>query len=145
MVESMLAYPAGALTPPLPSRPRRGDWMAAYPPARRLKPSAVIRREDYPMLVTFRDRLDPTSVVEVDPADAAASLGPGYSIRRITVSVTDDPITDGEVAKWLPWLSRFDQPVLVPIVRLDEKRPRAQSLGLHAFRYMSDTAYASGR
>ncbi len=145
MVVNMLAYPPGELTPPLPSRPSRGNWTAAYPEARRLKSSAVIRRQDYPMLVTFRDRMDPTSVVEVDPADAAATLGPGHSVRRITVTVTDDPITDGVVAKSLPWLPGFDRPVLVPIAGLIDRRPKALSLRPHAFRYMADIPYTPSK
>ena len=56
-----------------------------------------------PMLVTFGDLSDPMSVQRVDPDDLAASFGEGVSLRRITVQMTDDPVTMGieERLKWL--------------------------------------------
>lgn len=56
---------------------------------------AEVAPADYPMLVTFTDIADPTSVVRVDPGDLAASFGEGVRLRRITVEVTDDPVTTG--------------------------------------------------
>ena len=49
----------------------------------------------YPMLVTFTDIDDPSSVQRVDPANLAASFGPGVTLKRITVEVTKDPVTTG--------------------------------------------------
>lgn len=49
----------------------------------------------YPMLVTFGDLDDPTSVERVDPDDLAASFGEGVALKRITVQITDDPVTTG--------------------------------------------------
>ncbi len=60
-------------------------------------------RSAYPMLVTFGDLADPTSVARVDPDDLAASFGEGVSLRRITVEMTDDPVTTG-IEQWLGWL-----------------------------------------
>lgn len=62
-------------------------------------------RDSYPMLVTFGDLADPTSVERVDPNDLAASFGKGVRLKRITVQMTDDPVTT-EVEKRLPWLER---------------------------------------
>lgn len=56
-----------------------------------------------PMLVTFSDIADPASVKLVDPADLAASFGPGVKLKRITVEITDDPVTSG-IEKRLGWL-----------------------------------------
>jgi hypothetical protein len=61
---------------------------------------------NYPLLVTFQDVRDPTSVALVDPADLAATFGPGVSLRRITVALTDDPVSTG-IEKRLSWLSRY--------------------------------------
>jgi hypothetical protein len=58
---------------------------------------------DYPMLVTFTDIDDPKSVQRVDPANLAASFGPGIRLKRITVEVTDDDVTTG-IEKRLAWL-----------------------------------------
>lgn len=57
----------------------------------------------YPLLVTFADPADPTSVQRVDPANLAASFGPGVTLKRITVAVTNDPVTTG-IEKRLGWL-----------------------------------------
>ncbi len=60
----------------------------------------------YPMLVRFRDINDPKTVEEVDPADLAASFGAGFTLKRITVEVTDEDVTV-EIAKRLGWLATF--------------------------------------
>jgi hypothetical protein len=70
-------------------------------------PVAFVRRFPYggsglPLLVTFRDMSDPKSVVRVDPDDLAASFGAGVRLKRITVQVTDDPVTTG-IEKRLGW------------------------------------------
>lgn len=57
-----------------------------------------------PMLVRFRDITDPTTVERVDPDDLAASFGEGIKLRRVTVQLTDDPVTKG-IIKELPWLA----------------------------------------
>jgi hypothetical protein len=58
----------------------------------------------YPMLVTFGDIADPTSVKLVDPADLAASFGPGVRLKSVTLEVTDEPVTGGAVEGVLGWL-----------------------------------------
>ena len=64
---------------------------------------AVVPIEDYPLLVAFPDPSDHTSMVMVDPRDAAATLGPRYAIQRIVVELTDDPVPD-TIKQQLPWL-----------------------------------------
>lgn len=58
------------------------------------KPSA------YPMLVTFKNIADPKTVKKVDPDDLAATFGEGYALKRITLQLTDDPVTTG-IEKYL--------------------------------------------
>lgn len=60
-------------------------------------------RSAYPMLVTFGDLGDPTSVLGVDPDDLAASFGEGVTLRRITVELTDAAVTSG-ISEQLEWL-----------------------------------------
>lgn len=67
----------------------------------------------YPMLVTFDDPADPTSVQPVDPDDLAATFGPGVALRRVTVEMTDDAVTSG-IEKRLGWLSGYPEPSLKP-------------------------------
>lgn len=53
---------------------------------------AEVAPKDYPLLVTFGDMQDPTSVTRVDPANLAASFGLGVRLKRIVVEVTDDDV-----------------------------------------------------
>jgi hypothetical protein len=55
------------------------------------------------MLVTFGNLRDPMSVTEVDPANLSAQFGEGVRLRRITVQVTDDDVTEG-IERRLGWL-----------------------------------------
>jgi len=87
-----------------------------------------IKRDGYPMLVTFDDLSDPTSVKKVDPFDLAATFGEGVELKRITVQVTDDSVTTGIVER-LPWLPRVRGALVhLPI---DDYPPTGTSLPLH--------------
>lgn len=72
-----------------------------WPPVAFLK-----ERSAYPMLVTFGDLADPTSVAEVDPDDLAATFGEGVKLKRITVELTDDPVTTG-IEQRLGWMDAY--------------------------------------
>ena len=49
----------------------------------------------YPLLVTFGDITDPATVTLVDPANLAASFGPGVRLKAVALEVTDEPVTEG--------------------------------------------------
>ncbi|HBM06154.1 MAG TPA: hypothetical protein DD369_11230, partial [Erythrobacter sp.] len=66
----------------------------------------VNKRSAYPMLVTFGDLDDPASVERVDPDDLAATFGEGVRLKRITVQITDDPVTSG-IEQRLGWLGNI--------------------------------------
>lgn len=74
----------------------------------------------YPMLVRFGDIKDPKSVALVSPDDLEKSFGPGVSLRRITVQLTDDPVTTG-IEKRLGWLGSHHGSLV--------KRPQGVSIG----------------
>lgn len=59
-----------------------------------------------PMLVRFRDIVDPTSVEKVDPDNLAASFGEGVKLRRMTVQLTDDAVSTG-IEKRLGWMDNL--------------------------------------
>ena len=65
--------------------------------------TAVMPPAYYPMMVRFGDPANPETVEEVDPANLAASFGKGYAIRKITVEITDEPVTRG-MRQRLPWI-----------------------------------------
>lgn len=68
----------------------------------------------YPLLVTFDDINDPASVKRVDPANLETTFGPGYRLNGITLSLTKEPVTEGEVEKVLGWLGPYPEPKLSP-------------------------------
>lgn len=63
-----------------------------------------LRRKDYPLLVTFHDINDPATVRRINPGDLSASFGPGYRLDAVTLSITDEPVTEGKVETLLGWL-----------------------------------------
>jgi hypothetical protein len=75
----------------------------------------------YPLFVTFHNVCDPKTVVRVDPDNLVASFGPGVKIRRITVQITNDPMTTG-IEKRLKWLDSLDD------YRTDPKNPFTNTL-----------------
>lgn len=81
----------------------------------------------FPMLVTFKNITDPTSVERVDPDDLAASFGAGYRLRAIRVTITDEPITD-VIRRKLNWLGQFPEPRLDPNYRGSTKPKLSQQL-----------------
>lgn len=75
--------------PPLP------DLMEDASRLARVRGQRVITPGDLPDLVTFADINDPKTVIEVDPNDLQAALGPGVSWNEITLESTDEPVTLG--------------------------------------------------
>lgn len=65
--------------------------------------SRVLEPKNYPLLVTFRDIDDPTTVERVDPDNLAASFGSGYRLKAITLEITDEKVTKGRVEEVLGW------------------------------------------
>ncbi len=84
-----------------------------------------------PMLVTFADLSDPTSVALVDPDDLAATFGEGVSLRRITVAITEDPVTEG-IEERLGWLPDYYDKMLDGR-RINNSRELANNLNQGAF------------
>ena len=72
--------------------------------AQAAKLKAAVPAELLPMLVRFRDIADPKSVERVDPNNLAAAFGPGVTLKRATLEITDEPITTG-IEKRLGWMA----------------------------------------
>lgn len=78
-------------------RARGESWVlpAELPPfSQKEKP-----RSGYPLLVTFRDHADPASAERVNPQDLRTAFGDGYRLKSISITVTDEPVTDGIVRR----------------------------------------------
>lgn len=56
-----------------------------------------------PIMVRFRDKMDPMTVEKVNPDDLAVTFGPGFALRGIFIEITDQPVTIG-LEKRLGWL-----------------------------------------
>jgi hypothetical protein len=69
--------------------------------------SHEIRPDDLPDLLTFGDVNVPSSVMEVDRHNLPASLGQNVSWAKVTLEVTDEPVTKGVIKAKLPWLEAY--------------------------------------
>ena len=73
------------------------------------RPSIELTTDQLPMLVTFRDINDPTSVREVDPDNLAATLGPGVRLESVTLEITDEPVSERRMEEALSWLCNYKE------------------------------------
>lgn len=62
----------------------------------------------YPILVTFKNLNDPTSLTAVNSDNLAATFGTGVKLKRITVERTDDKVTM-QIEQHLSWLKLVGQ------------------------------------
>lgn len=100
--ERLFGGPGQARNGQLPANPDRIDDVrdiagrtgeTAVLDASRIRPGW----NDFPFLVRFADPSDPKSVVAIDPADLESHFGAGVTLRRITVTITDDEMTAGRL------------------------------------------------
>jgi hypothetical protein len=70
--------------------------------------------EAWPMLVTFDDITKPETVREVDPDDLSAVFGEGVRVKAVTLEVTREAVTEGQVEGVLGWLGPYPEPHLIP-------------------------------
>jgi hypothetical protein len=73
---------------------------------------AQVPRDEYPLLVTFSDINDPKTVKEVKAENLAEVFGPGFSLKSITLEITDEEISVGPVQKIVKWLGPYPEPPL---------------------------------
>ena len=92
---------------PLLDRANADRKLYIYPPRNALRPLYL----DLPRFVRFRDTNDPKSVELVDPSSFETSFGPGYRIGRITVQITDEPVSFS-ILERLSWLGPYPEPRL---------------------------------
>jgi hypothetical protein len=88
---------------------RAAYWAAlnrdrAIHPVKQRRVTVAEDSDNYPYMVRFHDLADSKSVEQVAPDNLAATFGPGYRLKSLTVQVTDEPVTRG-IEKRLGWLS----------------------------------------
>jgi hypothetical protein len=93
------------------------ERIAFYNNLPRNQPQPLRSLNDWPKMVWFEDINDPKSVKLVYQTvgdrnpwakddRSAALFGEGYAVKGITIEITDDPVTYGQVEKYLP---KFDK------------------------------------
>ncbi|MCQ0987122.1 hypothetical protein [Jiella marina] len=75
--------------------------------------AVLIPRKAYPLLVTFRDISDPSTIEQVDPDDLAKSFGEGVRLKSLTLERTEEDMTDGPLPEMLPCHQKLQQCVPV--------------------------------
>lgn len=83
-----------------------GDLLEHVSSISKMRGSHKINPEDLPDLFTFADVNVPSSVMEVDRHNLAATLGAEISWNAVTLEITDEPITK-EINSKLPWLRDY--------------------------------------
>ncbi|WP_162256672.1 hypothetical protein [Mesorhizobium sp. Root695] len=86
----------------------RGDYERLLPAIMRFRGTEDVPRSRYPLLVTFPDPNDPTSLRKVDPGDLVAAFGSGVSLKRITLEITDDKVTGNVGDQLFSWWSLYE-------------------------------------
>jgi len=84
-----------------------------------LRESRTLPGDLYPLLVTFTDIDDPTTVQRVDPYALAAMFGPGYALTAITLGITDEKKTEDRIESALP-IEFFRRWAIIKNKALDE-------------------------
>lgn len=91
-----------------------GDQRGLAPKIVAFRCIVALDPKDYPVLVTFANLSDPTSVRQVEPDDLAATFGPGYALKAIKLEITKAPVTTGTIDRLLSWLGPYPEPKLGP-------------------------------
>jgi hypothetical protein len=116
-----------------PPLPHVLDDMARLAP---MRGAHRITPDDLPDLVTIADINDPKTVIEVNPNNLQATLGPGVSWNEITLESTDEPITTGIKAK-LPWIPAYRH-LMLDGNSLSHGKTLANTLGAFDFDQFGD-------
>ena len=87
------------------------------------KISSAVPADQYPLLVTFDNIADPKSVKQVKPSDLAATFGAGYSLKRVTLEITDEKVTEGVVESLPFWPVLKKQGTFSGLQEFDKARP----------------------
>ncbi len=82
----------------------------------------AVPRDHFPMLVMFSNISDPKSVKEVKPDKLSDAFGAGYSLKSITLEITDEVMTDGEIINLPFWQKLEQQRTLSGLTKFDKSR-----------------------
>jgi hypothetical protein len=111
---------------------RSGEFSRWARSIERHRGSAEVPQDAFPMMVTFTDIDDPTSVERVDPNNLIATYGEGFRLAEVALEITDEAVTEGVMQSMGFWpvlrgqttfsgLNRFDPNMPEPINYLTYK------------------------
>ena len=83
-----------------------GDWASAIEAHRGVGEVPV---EFFPMMVTFADNSDPTSLAEVPVERIKDEFGDQYELLSLTLAIVDEGPTSGTVESALSWLEQIGE------------------------------------
>jgi hypothetical protein len=89
--------------------------------------------EGWPVMVTFEDLSNPASVQKIDPTDLAATFGDGVRLVSVSLTRTRAPVTQGTIARLLPWIGPYPEPTLIPGDGRSKDIPFGMRIGFGAF------------
>lgn len=98
----------------------RGEWLNLIP---KMDEVAILKPENYPMLVSFGDVDDPKSVQQVDPLNLAATFGPGVKLNSISLEITEEPPAIGQLDELGFMKALNSQSTLSGLQAYDEEYP----------------------
>lgn len=88
---------------PGPPDPHGQVWFDGAQNISRVRETRVVPKDLYPLFLTFGDLNNPATFSIVDPDNLAATFGSGYSIRQMTLAITDEKLTEGAIDPYIPW------------------------------------------
>lgn len=69
----------------------------------------ALQTKNYPPMISFKNIEDPTSVVKIRPSkNIRTVIDPNIEIKKITLEITFDPITKGNLARHINWLKKVN-------------------------------------
>ena len=94
-----------------PSHPRAEELVelaAELGTQRALGRTVIMAADSFPSLVRFRDIREPRTIELVDPNEIAKSFGPGVKLKRIFLTIVNEPVTTG-IEKRFRWWGDYYQ------------------------------------
>jgi hypothetical protein len=112
------------------------EYAAYHDELNKQKPKGEVPFKYLPILVRFRDPHDPGSAERVNPSDLAASFGVGVKFDRMSIEITDAPVTKG-IEAMLPWLASPNSQRLSPRPLARTGNPAVELLMYNDFRRLA--------
>jgi hypothetical protein len=81
---------------------------------------AELEPGNYPLLVTFADVNDPSTVQKADPESLAQIIAPGMALRSITLEMNIEEARVSRVHSVLEWLSENEEAALLKKLKPDD-------------------------